>query len=146
MQIIDLNAALAGLGVMALGLGGLFVYGRDRARTADEHDVSDYQETVDAAEEKGWHRGFDAARRYPAPGRRDWSLADVDTRPAGRRLRPGALLALADPVDSAVTPPLARRLLIEQAVPTLSDAAVRGIADEWLREIADEQRALAGAR
>ncbi|MBQ1061306.1 hypothetical protein [Micromonospora sp. C41] len=138
MQIIDLSAALAGLGAIALGLGGLFAFGRDR--TADQHDVSDYLSDAPAPAPVVDRPGL-------APARRDWPLVDVDSRPAGRRsLRPGALLALADPADSAVTPLLARRLLVEQAVPSLSDAAVRGIADEWLREIAEEQRALAGAR
>ncbi|MCT2280596.1 hypothetical protein M3G91_23555 [Micromonospora chalcea] len=136
MQIIDLSAALAGLGFIAVGLGGLFAFGRDR--TADEHDVSDYHAPAPAPV---------VDRPGLAPARRAWPLVDVDSRPGGRRsLRPGALLALADPVESAVTPPLARRLLVEQAVPSLSDAAVRGVADEWLREIAVEQRALVGAR
>ncbi|MFI7072088.1 hypothetical protein [Micromonospora sediminicola] len=121
-MLTNLTEALAGLGAIALGLGGLLYAGRDR--TADQHDVSDFR----------------------PPARRDWSSADVDSRQVGRRLRPAALLALTDPMDSAVTPPLARRLLIDHAVPTLSDAAVRGIADEWLREIAAEQRTLAGAR
>ncbi|MET9303222.1 hypothetical protein ABZX66_28265 [Micromonospora aurantiaca] len=136
MQIIDLSAAVAGLGAIALGLGGLFAFGRDR--TADEHDVSDYHDPKPAPV---------VDRPGLAPARRDWPLVDVDSRPAGRRsLRPGALLALADPADSAVTPPLARRLLVEQAVPTLPEAAVRATADDWLREIAAEQRALVGAR
>lgn len=136
MQIIDLNAALAGLGAIALGLGGLLIVGRDR--TADEHDVSDYHAPTLAPS---------TDRPGLAAARRNWPLVDVDTQTSARRsLRPGALLALADPVESAVTPPLARRLLVEQAVPTLSEAAVAGIADEWLREIAVEQLALAGAR
>ncbi|QLQ37955.1 hypothetical protein [Micromonospora robiginosa] len=140
MQIIDLNAALAGLGAIALGLGGLLVFGRDR--TADQHDLSDYHDDSKPAPAPAL--GVD--RPGLARSRRDWPLVDVDSRPGGRRLRPGAVLALADPVVSVVTPPVARRLLIDHAVPTLSDAAIRGIADEWLREIADEQRALAGAR
>ncbi|MEV4271972.1 hypothetical protein [Micromonospora aurantiaca (nom. illeg.)] len=140
MQIIDLNAALAGLGAIALGLGGLFYAGRDRTR--DEHDVSDYHAPKPVAV-----RLTGDARPFVAAVRRDWPLVDVDTQTSARRsLRPGSLLALADPVVSVVTPPLARRLLIEQAVPSLSDAAVRGVADEWLREIAAEQRTLAGAR
>ncbi|MEU4590036.1 hypothetical protein [Micromonospora aurantiaca (nom. illeg.)] len=136
MQIIDLPAALAGLGFIALGLGGLFYTGRDR--TADQHDLSDFHapEPDPASDRPGL-----------ALARRDWPLVDVDTRPAGgRSLDPDVLFTMAVPADVAVTPPLARQALIAWAVPTLSDAAVRGIADEWLREIAAEQRALAVTR
>ncbi|MGW5556900.1 hypothetical protein ACWER9_06710 [Micromonospora sp. NPDC003944] len=73
----------------------------------------------------------------------------------GRRVRPDA--ALTGPVGLAAwepepvrwggpTPPLARALLIEQAVPTLSDAAVRGIAHDYLREIGEAEQARAGIR
>ncbi|WFE41916.1 hypothetical protein [Micromonospora sp. WMMD998] len=131
MQIIDMNAALAGLGAIALGLGGLLLVGRDRA--ADQHDVSDYH----APEPVAVKLTVDAGPFVDAV-RRDWPLLDVDTQPDP--------LTLVVPVDCGVTPPLARQALIDWAVPTLSDAAVRGIADEWLREIAYEQRAKAGAR
>lgn len=136
MRVIDLPAALAGLGFIALGLGGLFLAGRDSK--ADEHDLSDYKATVgnaleaiDAAEERAWHRGFDTARRYPrpmvlGPGATYTPIADDILPPAPEGMNAGS--------------PLYAGMLFDTWFPeSAEDTAAR-----FLRELRDE--ALAGAR
>ncbi|MEU4781069.1 hypothetical protein [Micromonospora sp. NPDC023633] len=87
-------------------------------RDTGDHDLSDYH----------------APAAQPAPpivGRVPGAWAAVDRKPmpprrAARRRRAE---------------------LVESIVPTLSDAAVRGIAAEWLRELGEQARAgLAAAR
>lgn len=119
----DLLAAAGGLSVIGGGVGLVALFGRDR--TAEVHDLSDYHAPAAAV----------------LPGSRAaWPLIDRKPMPARRGVAPDQTA-----VDGR-TPPLCRELLVAMAVPTLPDAAVRGIADEWLREIAAEQQTAAGIR
>lgn len=149
------------LSPIAVGVGLLAVFGRDRNRTAaNEYDL--------------WAPHNDEPTAELAPRRHIADVAVVEhIRPAAltmtvdatgwqakvegarRRIRPAA--AMTKPVTFAAwepeptgldgpVPPIARAVLIDQAVPTLSDAAVRGIAEEWLHELGEAERAKAGTR
>lgn len=107
----DLLVATPPLALIVGGVGLVVLVGRDRS-DANEHDVSDYRPPVD--EPVPAVRG-----RVPAA----WPIIDRKPMPARRAAR------------------RRRQELVESIVPTLSDAAVRGIADEWLRELGDEARA-----
>lgn len=137
----DVAAGLLGMGlIVGTGVGLVAVGGRDR--TADQHDVSDYRPDVDATEERAWHRGFDTARRYPAPARRDWPLINVD-RPTSRRwLNPGSRLVGGlprIPTEWAIGTPMYAAIVVDQVARRYgTDPADR--AARFLAEIAAEQR------
>jgi len=130
-MLSDLMTAGAGLAVLGAGVALIYIGGRDR-NDANEHDLSDYHAPVPAA--------------APVPARAvAWPMLNTQTaRPMhlGSRLvvTPLDVLPPAPPGMDAGSP-MWRRLVVEQVVPTLSDAAVRGIADEWLRDLGDEARA-----
>lgn len=119
MTTLDLAAAVPSLSLIALGVGLVAWKGRDQhTADADQHDLSDYFEQ---APERSW----DAvnARLNLA----DWPALDRKPMPGRRAAR------------------RQREALVESIVPTLPDAAIRGIADEWLRELGEQaQAALAG--
>ena len=118
MTTLDLAAAVPSLSLIALGVGLVAWKGRDQHTDANQHDLSDYFEQ---APERSW----DAvnARLNLA----DWPALDRKPMPGRRAAR------------------RQREALVESIVPTLPDAAIRGIADEWLRELGEQaQAALAG--
>ncbi|MEU5939382.1 hypothetical protein ABZ807_09345 [Micromonospora sp. NPDC047548] len=110
----DLLQASLFLLPIGAGVALLVILGRDDQ--ADVHDLTDYAPGGPVIEGE--------VVVLPA-SRRTWPVAAVDA--------PAAI------VSGEI--PTWRQLVVDRAVPTLSDAAVRGIADEWLREIAAEQRA-----
>ncbi|MBM0275138.1 hypothetical protein [Micromonospora tarensis] len=153
--IHDLAEGAMYLGPIAVGVGLLYHLGRDRSDAA-EYDLwapHDEPSTELAPRpDVPAHVVVEPERARPHAPAATWQAANPSL---GHRIRPAA--ALTGPVGLAAwqpdpvrwdgpTPPIARALRVAHAVPTLSDAAVRGIAHDYLREIADEEWAKAGIR